>query len=205
MVDIDSKFKNKSPSSHGQFYLLSSILTRSHSLKHSLIRFMIYIDDTASHNPTRLLHFQQTLLFPTSPSTSPFSSSTSSHSDPILHHFALHLNNMYTFYNPISANCIITATLEFITGCVLETQNNITTMPLHRPTMTGHQNLYPYYLRSKTGVAPAYAFMMFPKEENPNMEVYLEVIPELCLFIDKTNDVLSYVPHSHSAYVTSPD
>lgn len=63
-------------------------------------------------------------------------------------------------------------------------------MPLHVHPGTG-PNIYPDYLRAKTGVAAVYAHMLFPKEDNPRLEMFIESVPELCVFIFKTNDVLS--------------
>lgn len=52
---------------------------------------------------------------------------------------------------------------------------------------------WPYYLRTKTGCAGAYTFMIFPKDIYLDMSVYIQVIEDLTLFTDLTNDVLSYV------------
>lgn len=152
---------------------------------------MIYIDDTADRDPSALTQFQQCLLF------SPLAQDSRYDSHPVLLNFSSHLNDMYKYFHPLSANCIVSATLEFVTGCALETMETLMSMPLHSLPRSATQreelNLYPYYLRAKTGVSPAYAYMLFPEKENPKMEMYLEAIPEICMFIDKTNDVLSYV------------
>ncbi|KAF9263189.1 terpenoid synthase [Marasmius fiardii PR-910] len=93
---------------------------------------------------------------------------------------------MYRFWDALPANCITGATLEFVTGCALEVHNEIQKIkPGSSPSS------WPYYLRAKTGVAPAYAFMIF-QTISGNMSLYMQVIADVCLFIDLTNDVLSF-------------
>lgn len=55
---------------------------------------------------------------------------------------------------------------------------------------------WPYYLRNKTGAAEAFAFMLFPKEHNIDMTVYIQVIEDIGLFMNLANDILSWVSFS---------
>jgi len=51
---------------------------------------------------------------------------------------------------------------------------------------------YPYFLRSKTGVAQAYAFMIFPSAQHPDLTSYIQATPSVAYFIDIVNDILSF-------------
>ncbi|KAJ7056067.1 isoprenoid synthase domain-containing protein [Mycena amicta] len=93
---------------------------------------------------------------------------------------------MYKLWGSLPANCITSAALEFVTGCALEIHPEIRKIKLD-PSSTS----WPYFLRSHTGVAPAYAFMIF-QAISANMSQYMQVIADICLFIDLTNDVLSF-------------
>ncbi|KAK7014362.1 isoprenoid synthase domain-containing protein [Favolaschia claudopus] len=136
--------------------------------------FMIYIDDLASNMPSVLQDFQMKLLRRETPD------------HPVLHYFAGHLLDMYNFWDGLAANGITTAALEFITGCALEIHTEIRKIKLDSSSAS-----WPYFLRARTGVAPAYAFMIF-RAVTSNMSQYIQVIPDVCLFIDLTNDVLSF-------------
>ncbi|KAJ7773740.1 isoprenoid synthase domain-containing protein [Mycena maculata] len=105
---------------------------------------------------------------------------------PVLQHFADHLSDMYGFWDSLPANCITSAALEFITGCALEIHTEIREIKLALSSTS-----WPYFLRAQTGVAPAYAFMIF-RTISGNMSHYMQVIADVCLFIDLTNDVLSF-------------
>ncbi|KAK7014300.1 isoprenoid synthase domain-containing protein [Favolaschia claudopus] len=136
--------------------------------------FMIYIDDLASNMPSVLEDFQMKLLRRETPD------------HPVLQHFASHLLDMYKFWDSLAANGITSAALEFITGCALEIHTEIRKIKLDSSSAS-----WPYFLRAQTGVAPAYAFMIF-RTISGNMSQYMQVIADVCLFIDLTNDVLSF-------------
>ncbi|KAJ7050040.1 isoprenoid synthase domain-containing protein [Mycena amicta] len=136
--------------------------------------FMLYIDDLANNMSSALEDFQLKLLRHERPD------------HPVLQHFAGHLSDMYRFWDRIPANSITTAAHEFITGCALEIHPEICAIKLDLSSKS-----WPYFLRAKTGVAPAYAFMIF-RTISANMSQYMQVIPDVCLFIDITNDVLSF-------------
>ncbi|KAF9556238.1 terpenoid synthase, partial [Agrocybe pediades] len=93
----------------------------------------------------------------------------------------------YRLFEPIVANCIILSAMDFINGCMLEQVPNIQDMKL-----SDSASSWPYYLRSKTGSAHAYAFMIFPKEGGIDLSSYIQVIDDIALFINLANDVLSF-------------
>ncbi|KAJ7758741.1 isoprenoid synthase domain-containing protein [Mycena metata] len=136
--------------------------------------FLIYVDDLSSNMPSALEDFQLKLLRHEAPE------------DPVLQHFTGHLMDMYRFWDRLPANCITSAALEFITGCALEIHTEIRKIELALSSTS-----WPYFLRARTGVAPAYAVMIF-RTLSGNMSRYMQVIADVCLFIDLTNDVLSF-------------
>lgn len=135
---------------------------------------MIYFDDLCHKNPSSLQVLQQRML------------SSSQNEEPILEHFQSHLGDMYNFWDSISANFITTSALEYINGCLIEELPSFKCMSLSPTAKT-----WPYYLRSKTGVAAAYAFMIFPNHSKLDISTHIQVMSDISTFIDLTNDVLS--------------
>lgn len=160
--------------------------------------FMIYIDDRSSRgDPAPYATFQQNYIM------------SRPQLDPVLDHFAECLGDMWTFYDAFTANAIITSSLEFVSGCLLEKcvrplsacRSELTFffpsitkfMPIHPQA-----DRYPYFLRSKTGVAQAYTFMMFPKAQHHTPTAFIQAAPAISYWIDITNDILSF--HKGNAY-----
>jgi len=137
--------------------------------------FMLYLDDLCHNFPKAMEQFQYTVLTDTSGK------------DTVLGRFREHLTDMYKWWDFLPANCIITGAMEYVNGCALEEMPVIQDMPLSHSAKS-----WPYYLRAKTGVAPAYAYMIFPRENTPNISQFIQVIGDINLFIDLTNDVLSF-------------
>ncbi|KXN92966.1 hypothetical protein AN958_09080 [Leucoagaricus sp. SymC.cos] len=137
--------------------------------------FMLYIDDLCSKFPGSLQRFQHSIL----------SNKDSDHG--VLTHFRAHLLDMYNFWDTAAANGIITAAMEFVNGCALEEMPELRNM-----TLSVSARSWPYFLRMKTGVAQAYAFMIFPRHSNPDISGFIQVIGDISLFIDLTNDILSF-------------
>lgn len=136
--------------------------------------FMIYIDDRSSRgDPAPYAAFQQNYIL------------SRPQLDPVLDHFAECLGEMWTFYDAFTANAIVTSSLEFVSGCLLE--NLTTDMPINPLA-----DRYPYFLRSKTGVAQAYTFMMFPKAQHHTPTAFIQAAPAISYWIDITNDILSF-------------
>lgn len=136
--------------------------------------FMIYIDDFSSRcDPAPFAAFQQRYAL------------HQAQMDPVLDRFAECLASMWSFYDPFTANAIVTSALEFVNGCYLE---SITAGMEVNPSA----DRYPYFLRSKTGVAQAYAFMTFPKSVHPTPRNFIQAAPSISYWIDITNDILSF-------------
>ncbi|KAF8067792.1 isoprenoid synthase domain-containing protein [Lyophyllum atratum] len=137
--------------------------------------FMLYLDDLCHKFPSSLERFQRHVL------------TSDAAQAPILRCFQDHLTDMYHSWDAIPANCIILSAMEYVNGCALEEMPAIRGMELSNAAHS-----WPYYLRAKTGVAGAYSFMIFPMDTNPDISVYIQVIGDISLFIDLTNDILSF-------------
>ncbi|KAF4611017.1 hypothetical protein D9613_006472 [Agrocybe pediades] len=138
--------------------------------------FIIYVDDMGQKTPENLKNFQRCILKGTSePETEFFQA------------FPKHLDEYYRLFDPIPANCIALCAMDFINGCLLEEMPKIKGMKLTDASLS-----WPYFLRNKTGAAQAYAFMLFPKEVNVDMTTYIQVVEDIALYLNLTNDILSF-------------
>ncbi|KAF8883630.1 hypothetical protein CPB84DRAFT_1686262, partial [Gymnopilus junonius] len=93
----------------------------------------------------------------------------------------------YQFWNPIGANCITVAGVEFVTGRLIEEEPTIRDMQVSHVASS-----WPNFLRVKTGGAAAYAFMLFPKDTFPDMSIYIQVVDDISFIVNHLNDLLSY-------------
>jgi len=100
--------------------------------------------------------------------------------------FRKHLTDYYRLFDPIPANCINLAAMDFLNGCLLEQMPAIREMKL-----TDAAHSWPYFLRNKTGSAQSYAFMLFPKEKKVDMTSYIQVIEDITMYTNLVNDILS--------------
>ncbi|KAH0831846.1 isoprenoid synthase domain-containing protein [Lanmaoa asiatica] len=101
----------------------------------------------------------------------------------VLDAFADIMRRASELYHPVASHLITTSTLNFVTANLLEHETR--SMKI---SSAAHQ--YPTYQRTMSGVAEAYAFMVFPREVPLND--YIQAIPEMTQFIHNTNDVLSF-------------
>jgi hypothetical protein len=108
--------------------------------------------------------------------------------DPVLDALADVLLSMWTQYDSLCTNTIIAAVFEFITYSCIEPE--VEALPLIR----GAQRI-PWFLRERTGVAAAFALMVFPKTRKINLLKYIQAMPDMNFWISVTNDLLSSVSH----------
>ena len=128
---------------------------------------MIYVDDKAARDdPTPFSVFQQRYL------------ASEKQLDPVMDRFAIHLRDMWKHYSAFSANAIVSSAFEFVNGCYLERLTE-------GMTINPNASRYPYFLRSKTGVAHAYALLIFPSAQHPNITSYIQAAPSVAYFIGK--------------------
>ena len=144
------------------------------ALTDDICSFLIYLDDLGQKFPSSLEAFQRHVLTNETPDGT------------FLQAFREHLTEMYKFWDTIPANCINLSAMDFINGCLLEERPIIRDMEI-----SNSAHSWPYYLREKTGSASAYAYMLFPKKSHPDMSVYIQVIEDITLYMNLTNDILS--------------
>ncbi|KAG6907194.1 hypothetical protein DXG01_010007 [Tephrocybe rancida] len=135
--------------------------------------FIHYLDDLCHKFPSSMERFQQSVL------------SSESVDEAVLDKFRANLCGMYHLWDTIPANCIASSAMDFISGSLLEgLQGKIAVSP--------GAHSWPYYLREKTGVATAYAFMIFPQDPSYNVMDFIQVIGDIAIYINLVNDVLSF-------------
>ncbi|KAJ2980616.1 hypothetical protein NQ176_g2528 [Zarea fungicola] len=95
-------------------------------------------------------------------------------------------------YGPFISDLITTAFLGFINGCIIEMEYEAKLSP------TPHTPEFPYYLRTKTGVAEPYALFAFPPDMFPEQSLpqILPLVPGLVQFFNLNNDFLSFYKES---------
>ncbi|KAG6819515.1 hypothetical protein H0H93_011130 [Arthromyces matolae] len=106
---------------------------------------------------------------------------------PILQCFRSQLCDVYDVWEPISANSIVISAIDFINGCLMENDEAIRNVRL-----TPDAQSWPYYLREKTGLAAAYSFFIFPRDRAYNVAHFINVMGDIMVFINLSNDILSF-------------
>ncbi|KAF7342240.1 Terpene synthase [Mycena venus] len=107
--------------------------------------------------------------------------------DPALAHYHEVLGGLYEYWDPVCANAMACAAFEFVSGTVLENRPDVTAMDI-RPSAAG----WPKYLRAKSGLGPAAACAVFPKQTHPDITSYIQVLPDIDEFSCLANDILSF-------------
>ncbi|KAI0844291.1 terpenoid synthase [Daldinia vernicosa] len=97
------------------------------------------------------------------------------------------IRSAFDHWDSMAANFIVAASLDFHNACVLEARSE-----LRRLVRTKGGQSLAWYIRSKTGVADAYAYFTFPKTIYPDISCFLEAIPDLSAYLCLANDVLSF-------------
>ncbi|PCH40462.1 terpenoid synthase [Wolfiporia cocos MD-104 SS10] len=104
----------------------------------------------------------------------------------ILGRLTSNLNNMWGYYSPFSASSIFTSALQFVNGCLLEQCAN--------KGIALNSNALPFitYRRNMSGLAEAVAHLIWTKDKFPDIEVYMQAIPDICWYQNHVNDILSF-------------
>ncbi|KAK1984021.1 longiborneol synthase [Colletotrichum cereale] len=92
-----------------------------------------------------------------------------------------------SLFDPVMANLLQISTLKFLTCNLLERHQGFRNMPVTRAGVK-----FPDFVRDLSGINVAYAVFCFPQSQYPDVEQYLEAIPDMARFIDISNDVLSF-------------
>ncbi|KAF3810954.1 hypothetical protein GCG54_00003132 [Colletotrichum gloeosporioides] len=105
---------------------------------------------------------------------------------PLLEGWAELMRLAFKYWDPVVANFIVTASLNFVNVNVLEGRHEFKKL---KPTPGGKK--WPWFMRDKDGVSDAYALFTFPKDRYQDMSNYLEMIPDMSSYLALTNDILS--------------
>ena len=100
--------------------------------------------------------------------------------------FADILREAYDHWDPVLANVLVTSGLNFVTSNLLETREGFQKM-----SVTKAGRAFPYYYRDLAGITEAYAIFGYPTALYPEIENFLEALPDMALFINIFNDVVS--------------
>ncbi|KAG5728716.1 Trichodiene synthase [Termitomyces sp. T112] len=96
------------------------------------------------------------------------------------------LCGVYLLWDSISANCIASSMMEYVNGCLLELQ------AIPKMKLSASAQSWPDFIRGKTGAAAAFSFMIFPKNTSYDIADFIQVIPDIMIYINLGNDVLSF-------------
>ncbi|KAF7373565.1 Terpenoid synthase [Mycena sanguinolenta] len=107
--------------------------------------------------------------------------------DPVLTHYQRVLGKLYDHWDPISADAMVCAAMEFMNGSILENRHEIMGLTV-APTAPN----WPKYLRAKSGLGSGAAFAIFPKQAHPDISAYIQVVPDIDEFTCLANDILSF-------------
>ncbi|KAI0090575.1 isoprenoid synthase domain-containing protein [Irpex rosettiformis] len=105
--------------------------------------------------------------------------------DPLLDCMVDSLRHMPDFFPPYAAKCIVLSTIEFIDSCLHD--KDVEGMKLHTAALP-----YINFKRMRNGLAAVYAFFVWDKFSFPDVNRYIQVIPEIMIYDCLCNDVLSF-------------
>jgi hypothetical protein len=106
--------------------------------------------------------------------------------DPVLDALADVLRLIYDHYDLVFANTIVSSTFDFITVTCMEPV-------IESFTLTPNVARFPWFFRSRSGLAIPFALFSFPISRNPDVGMTLQLLPAIERWIAGTNDLLSYV------------
>jgi hypothetical protein len=132
------------------------------------------IDDHVTDMRLALEHFHERLL------------NAESQLDPLLDKLAALLKETHKYWDPVCSSAIICSFLEFVASTLIQDRQEVR----HKRGLVESKS-WPPYIRAKDGEPDAFAYMIFPRETCPDVSVYLQAIPDMCIFINYNNDVLS--------------
>lgn len=96
------------------------------------------------------------------------------------------MKETWDHWDPILANLIVTSTMDCVTSNLLDTRQEFQNMPITREGTS-----FPYFFRNMSGITTAYACFSYPKTIYPDIGLFLEALPDMALYVNIVNDVLS--------------
>jgi len=97
------------------------------------------------------------------------------------------LNEAHVHFDPVLANLLQLSVLKFLTSNLLERHDGFQNMTVTRAGIK-----FPDFYRDLSGMNIAYAVFCYPKAQYPDVEAFIEAVPDMAKFIDLSNDVLSF-------------
>ncbi|EKV11021.1 Trichodiene synthase [Penicillium digitatum] len=140
--------------------------------------YMFLVDDVAEEFIEDLQAFGQNFVL------------NQQHKHPVLAGLDSHLRNLSHYYGPYCHSVMIKGMLDYINGRIIEHKIKVSKFQF-----SSASRLMPMFLRSKVGGAEIMIHFLYPNSVFPEEEFVMKYFPvtlELVLFIDFTNDILSY-------------
>ncbi|KAG5729149.1 Trichodiene synthase [Termitomyces sp. T112] len=106
---------------------------------------------------------------------------------PVLDCYATFMLRLYEHYEPYVADQMIMSSVTFMLGSCIEVRSLSKNMKQSTDAV-----LWPYYVRNLSGISGFYAYACFPKKDHPDVIDYIQAIPEILVFTNFLNDVLSF-------------
>ncbi|KAK7428159.1 hypothetical protein QQZ08_005399 [Neonectria magnoliae] len=111
--------------------------------------------------------------------------------DPVLDWYARELTpQLWKHFDPLVANMIVVACYDFVNGVGIELLTGDAEVHRQAPN-------FPDWLRFKTGLSPMYALLALARASDPKLptggfEKYIQTIPDVIVFTNIVNDVISF-------------
>lgn len=105
---------------------------------------------------------------------------------PLLRATAAVMRETWDHWDPLLANLIVTSTIDGVTSNLLDTR-----LEFRDLVVTKAGGAFPYFFRNMSGLTTAYACFSYPKVLYPDIGKFLEALPDMALYINIVNDVLS--------------
>ncbi|KAH0585730.1 hypothetical protein H2248_008941 [Termitomyces sp. 'cryptogamus'] len=106
---------------------------------------------------------------------------------PVLDCYATFMLRLYDYYEPYVADQMVMSSMTFMLGSCIEIRSLSKNMKLSTDAL-----LWPYYVRNLSGISGFYAYACFPKKDHPDVMDYIQAIPDILVFTNFLNDVLSF-------------
>ncbi|KAH8895596.1 terpenoid synthase [Thozetella sp. PMI_491] len=173
--------------SKGQFTMacfVAADFTSSHPLEYQVIVaqltiFFFHAEDILEHKPNVLRNLQLNVA------------TGQPCGDPVLDWYSRELTpRLWEYFDPLVANMIVIACYDFINGIGIETLTKSSDV---HPQAPG----FPDWLRFKTGLSPMYSLLALARASDPQqptggLEKYVQTIPDVIVFTNIVNDVISF-------------
>ncbi|KAH9830415.1 isoprenoid synthase domain-containing protein [Rhodofomes roseus] len=118
------------------------------------------------------------------------------HDRGMLGEFARVIADMSRFYSNFSACSILSSSLRYLNGELIGNPESKAFVELNSKEFVD-------YSRGMSGDAEAYAAFIWSKADFPDDNLYLQVFPDACLYINHANDILSFYKEEQDGEISS--